>query len=148
VESEEGARELKGAGSLPLTLATALFGCGNASRPSPEATPSSKPSAPASLVQARPYGLLVPQSYRAASRVVVLHGYGSNGRQQAEYFGLLADAEEHGYLLAYPDGLTDPRGSRFWNATDACCNFYAGGATGPARGTCGAAVPFLETSPH
>jgi polyhydroxybutyrate depolymerase len=78
-------------------------------------------------VQARPYGLLVPASYRAASPaplVVVLHGYGSNGRQQAEYFGLLADAEEHGYLLAYPDGLTDPRGSRFWNATDACCNFY------------------------
>jgi polyhydroxybutyrate depolymerase len=56
--------------------------------------------------------------------VLVLHGYGASGRQQAEYFGLLADAEEHGYLLAYPDGLIDPRGSRFWNATDACCNFY------------------------
>jgi polyhydroxybutyrate depolymerase len=55
---------------------------------------------------------------------MVLHGYGASGLGQSQYFGLLADAEEHGYLLAYPDGLVDARGSRFWNATDACCNFY------------------------
>jgi polyhydroxybutyrate depolymerase len=112
--------------ALGLVMALCLAGCGHDSRPSPAATPSTTPS----LIAARPYGLLVPASYRASTPmplVVVLHGYGSNGREQANYFGLLADAEEHGYLLAYPDGLVDPRGSRFWNATDACCNFYGAG---------------------
>ena len=113
----------KSAVAIVVALAAALVACGNDSRPSPTAKPSATPS----LVVARPYGLLAPGSYRQstpAPLVVVLHGYGASGRQQADYFGLLADAEEHGYLLAYPDGLTDPRGSRFWNATDACCNFY------------------------
>jgi polyhydroxybutyrate depolymerase len=106
-----------------VALAATLVACGSDSGPSPSPAPSAKPT----LVEARPYGLLVPASYRASTAtplVVALHGYGSNGRQQVEYFGLPADAEEHGYLLAYPDGLVDPRGSRFWNATDACCNFY------------------------
>jgi len=78
-------------------------------------------------VQSRPYGSLAPTSYRAGTPtplVLLLHGYGANGRGQAEYFGLLPDAEEHGYLLAYPDGTVDSRGNRFWNATDACCNIY------------------------
>jgi len=104
-------------------LAAALAACGNDSRPS--SLPAKPPAV--SLVEARPYGLLAPASYRPSTPtalVVVLHGYGSNGRAQADYFGLPADAEEHGYLLAYPDGLVDPGGSRFWNATDACCNFY------------------------
>jgi polyhydroxybutyrate depolymerase len=109
--------------AIIAALAAGFVACGNDARPSPTVSPSPTPS----LVEARPYGFLAPSSYRQGTPtplVVVLHGYGSNGRQQADYFGLLADAEEHGYLLAYPDGLVDPRGSRFWNATDACCNFY------------------------
>lgn len=108
---------------LAVVVAAVLGACGGESRPEAAATPTPPPT----LVGMRPYGLAVPGSYRASTPtplVVVLHGYGSSGRAQAEYFGLLADAEEHGYLLAYPDGLVDPRGSRFWNATDACCNFY------------------------
>jgi polyhydroxybutyrate depolymerase len=54
----------------------------------------------------------------------VLHGYSASGRGQASYFGLFDGSEKHGYLLAYPDGTTDARGYRFWNATDACCNFF------------------------
>jgi polyhydroxybutyrate depolymerase len=111
--------------AVTVALAAALAACGGDSRPSP--TPTPIPTATPSLVQARPYGFLAPSSYRASTAtplVVVLHGYGVSGRQQADYFGLPADAEEHGYLLAYPDGLMDPSGSRFWNATDACCNFY------------------------
>jgi len=106
-----------------FVLAAGFVACGSDSRPSPAATPSATPS----LVAARPYGLFAPSTYRSGTPIpliVVLHGYGSNGRQQAEYFGFPADAEEHGYLLAYPDGTPDPRGTRFWNATDACCNFY------------------------
>jgi polyhydroxybutyrate depolymerase len=90
-------------------------------------SPPPRPT-PAPLLAARPYGLQVPVSYSgttAAPLVLVLHGYGASGLAQAQYFGLLAGSETHGYLLAYPDGTIDPRGARFWNATDACCNFFA-----------------------
>ena len=78
------------------------------------------------LIDARPYMLLVPDSYDPATPtplVVMLHGYGVTGVIQATYFRLLDDADEHGYLLAYPDGTPDAGGNRFWDATDACCNF-------------------------
>jgi polyhydroxybutyrate depolymerase len=38
-------------------------------------------------------------------------------------FGLEPFADAHGFALAYPDGTVDAHGKRFWNATDACCNF-------------------------
>ncbi len=78
------------------------------------------------LVDARPYMLLVPDGYDPATPtplVVMLHGYSATGVLQATYLRLLDDAQEHGYLLAYPDGTPDSAGNRFWNATDACCNF-------------------------
>jgi polyhydroxybutyrate depolymerase len=31
------------------------------------------------------------------------------------------------FLLAYPDGTRDLMGNRFWNATDACCDFFGRG---------------------
>ncbi len=108
--------------ALLATVVVWIGGCGNASRP-PEPAPTPTPS----LVAARPFGLKVPSGYTAAVAtplVLVLHGYSASGQGQAAYFGLLADADEHGYLLAYPDGTVDSSGNRFWNATDACCNFY------------------------
>jgi polyhydroxybutyrate depolymerase len=78
----------------------------------------------------RPFGLHVPPSYdkaRASPLVVAFHGYGGAGAEHAEAWGLPSLADAHGFLLATPDGTIDARGSRFWNATDACCNF--GGAT-------------------
>jgi len=98
--------------------------CGASDTPAP--LPRPRPTAPP-LVVSRPYGLQVPTSYNSgtpAPLIVVLHGYSSSGRGQAQYFGLFDGSEKHGYLLAYPDGTTDARGYRFWNATDACCNFY------------------------
>lgn len=106
-----------------MAILAVFVGCGRetvAVPPSPRPTPA--------LFAARPYGLQVPGSYSATSAsplVLVLHGYGASGLGQAQYFGLIAGSEKHGYLLAYPDGTTDGRGSRFWNATDACCNFFA-----------------------
>ena len=76
---------------------------------------------------ARPYGLKVPTGYdgqHAIPLVVLLHGYTSNGATQAAYFGLTAEADKGGFLLAYPDGTRDMLGNRFWNATDACCDFF------------------------
>jgi polyhydroxybutyrate depolymerase len=78
----------------------------------------------------RPYGLKVPagvDGQRPLPLVVLLHGYTSNGAQQAAYFGLPAEADRSGFLLATPDGTRDSMGNRFWNATDACCDFFRSG---------------------
>lgn len=78
------------------------------------------------LIDARPYTLLVPDAYDEANPtplIVMLHGYGVTGAVQATYFRLIEGAQTHGYLLAYPDGTVDGSGGRFWNATDACCDF-------------------------
>ena len=78
----------------------------------------------------RPYGLKVPAGYdgeHPAPLVVVLHGYTSNGETQANYFGLPALADKAGFLLATPNGTRDLFGNRFWNATDACCDWFRTG---------------------
>jgi len=88
------------------------------------------PSTAASPTADRPYGLKVPAGYDGSHPVplvVLLHGYGSNGAQQAGYFGLPAEADKAGFLLAYPDGTRDRLSRRFWNATDACCDFFHSG---------------------
>ena len=36
-------------------------------------------------------------------------------------------SDQYGFLYAYPDGTIDSVGQRFWNATDACCNFFGSG---------------------
>jgi polyhydroxybutyrate depolymerase len=72
----------------------------------------------------------VPEGYHGQHPiplVVLLHGYSSNGSTQSAYFRLGAEAERSGFLLAYPNGTRDLTGNRFWNATDACCDFYGRG---------------------
>lgn len=75
----------------------------------------------------RPYELKVPEGYdrqQPTPLVVLLHGYSSNGSAQNAYFRLSALADRENFLLAYPDGTRDRVGNRFWNATDACCDFF------------------------
>lgn len=74
--------------------------------------------------------LIVPDSYQTnapAPLIVLLHGYGSNGVQQNEYMRFGELVNHYGFILATPDGTqeTQGRNERFWNASDACCNFYA-----------------------
>lgn len=78
------------------------------------------------LITPRPYLSVVPSSYDGSPMplVLLLHGYGANATLQNGYFKLSTAAEAKGFLYAYPNGTMDPGGSRFWNATDACCNFY------------------------
>ncbi|MBO0868143.1 MAG: hypothetical protein J2P15_06220, partial [Micromonosporaceae bacterium] len=74
--------------------------------------------------------LYLPRSYasgRPAPLIVALHGYSSNSAELASYFKLPAQAEQRGFLLALPDGTVDPDGKRYWNATNACCDFHRGG---------------------
>jgi polyhydroxybutyrate depolymerase len=74
----------------------------------------------------RPVTVQVPAGYdpdRPAPLLIVLHGYGSSGQDHDAYFHLGQTAEQRGFLYAYPDGTFDGGGNRFWNATDACCDF-------------------------
>lgn len=76
----------------------------------------------------------VPSSYDPGEPlplVLVLHGLGSTGGEIREYLGVDRIAEERGFLVVHPDGSVDGRGNRFWDATDACCNFI-GDPTGDA----------------
>ncbi len=72
--------------------------------------------------------LHVPVGYDPAVKsplVVLLHGYQSIGAEEQEkYFKLTAESDRRGFLYAMPDGTPDRQGKKFWNATDACCDFY------------------------
>lgn len=97
--------------------------------PAVDAAPVVEPDVPeatAALIRARPYQSRVPSSYdgtRALPLVVLLHGYSASGLVQAAYFGFNTLYESRGFLLAYPDGTIDRNRQRFWNATNACCDF-------------------------
>jgi len=78
-------------------------------------------------VGGRPVLLYVPPGTPAgapAPLVVVLHGYTAEAAGAVEFFGLRPLAGQRGFLIAAPQGTTDPEGKRFWNASDACCNFH------------------------
>jgi polyhydroxybutyrate depolymerase len=78
----------------------------------------------------RPFQLHVPAGYDPAKKaplVVLLHGHESSASQQERYFKLTAESERRGFLYAMPDGTSDRDGKRFWNATDACCDYYHSG---------------------
>jgi polyhydroxybutyrate depolymerase len=110
---------------LPIVLAA----CSHPDPPAPAAPPVSTAAPAPVAIPARPYALHAPPSRAGALAplVVFLHGYGSTGEGHVRQLGLEAFADAHGFVLAYPDGTIDARGKRFWNATDACCDF---GSTG------------------
>ncbi len=87
------------------------------------------------LVAARPYRLLAPTTVdpaKAYPLVLVLHGWGGTGENIERYYQLDALVDERSFIVAYPQGTeetTHPKHfwgghRRFWDATDACCNFY------------------------
>jgi polyhydroxybutyrate depolymerase len=78
----------------------------------------------------RPVDVLVPPSYDAATPaplLLLLHGYTASGAIQESYFTLQDAAFERGMIYAYPDGTIDGMDSGFWNASDACCDFFSTG---------------------
>jgi polyhydroxybutyrate depolymerase len=103
-----------------------------AATPSVSGQPSPTPAAAATTIGTevvggdRPVVVRVPTSYdpnRPAPLLLQLHGYTSRGSEVDGYFGFAAVAEEPGVVIATPEGTTNAQGDRFWNATDACCNF-------------------------
>ncbi len=74
--------------------------------------------------------LTLPAHYASNTPVpliVLLHGYGSSGAGQDGYMKFSTLADRYGFILATPDGTQEAGGqnSRFWNASKACCNFFA-----------------------
>lgn len=76
-----------------------------------------------------PVPLRVPEGYDESKQmplVVLLHGYTASGERQESYMNFSAVADEYGFLFIAPDGTQEAsdRQHRFWNATQACCNFH------------------------
>ncbi|MCY4507261.1 MAG: alpha/beta fold hydrolase, partial [Acidobacteria bacterium] len=70
----------------------------------------------------------VPSGYDAAAPaplIVLLHGYTSSGEGQDSYMQVSALKDAYGFIMVAPDGTREDGGNRprFWNASDACCNF-------------------------
>ena len=77
---------------------------------------------------ARAYSKFIPSSYSKGTSlpmVVLLHGYGATGAMQESYMKFESVAETNKFILVYPDGTVDSSGKQFWNATDACCDFFS-----------------------
>ena len=103
-----------------LALAVSLGGC------SSSPTKKDMTYAPSNAaVMARPYDYDQPAGYDPSKPyplIVLLHGFGANGFTQDALFGWAQLADDRGVFVAHPDGTLNSGGSRFWNATDACCD--------------------------
>lgn len=74
----------------------------------------------------RPVTVHVPPDLdpaKPAPLVILLHGFGASGFVQELVFRLEPESDKRGFLYAHPDGTVDMDAKRFWNATDACCDF-------------------------
>ncbi|NQX89875.1 MAG: dienelactone hydrolase family protein [Halioglobus sp.] len=78
---------------------------------------------PTEIGERRPASVRVPSNYTTSTRyplVVVLHGFGANGRLQSGYLGLDRRVDERQYILLFPDGTPNSAGALFWNAPSCC----------------------------
>ncbi len=119
MDGGSGAPDLAVAGSAP-DLAPS-----DPNSPAPDLTTPDDPSDP-TLIAARPYGTQIPDSYDASKPtplLVMLHGFSANANLQDLYLGIGKQTTDRGWLFAMPDGTQNPAGLRYWEATDACCNF-------------------------
>lgn len=76
-----------------------------------------------------PVPLVIPKDYdeaKPAPLIVLIHGYTSSGAGQDAYWKIGAQADTYGFLFLAPDGTREDSEtkSRFWNATEACCDFH------------------------
>ncbi|MFT4519140.1 MAG: polyhydroxybutyrate depolymerase [Halioglobus sp.] len=77
-----------------------------------------------SIDDARPAQVIIPADYNTETRyplVILLHGFGANGPVQSLYLGLNSRVDTQQFVLVTPNGTINEFGSRYWNATPACC---------------------------
>jgi len=97
---------------------------------SPFVSAADRPGAFYRLQGTRPARLYVPSGYDGQTPmplVLVLHGYSIDSTFMRDYFLMEPLAETRGFLVCHPDGTVDSTGRPFWNATEACCDFYGAG---------------------
>jgi polyhydroxybutyrate depolymerase len=125
---------------LLVGLVLILAACGGGDD---AATPDAGPRADAAAADAgpdagpktefggsRPVTLRVPPSYEPGTPmplVIALHGFSGDSAFIEGYSGFGTLFANKGFLLAAPNGTLGQDGKRFWNATDACCDFFASG---------------------
>jgi len=89
------------------------------------------PSSAVVQVRDRPVTVHLPPAYDAHTPVplvLVLHGYMTTGaKEDANYLKIGPEAAKRGFLYATPDGTQDKDYNQFWNATDACCDYFGSG---------------------
>ncbi len=72
----------------------------------------------------------VPSSYDPQvpmPLIMALHGYSANGPLFESVIQFEPLSEQYGFIYLHPSGTFDGTGFRFWNGTDACCDFYGSG---------------------
>jgi polyhydroxybutyrate depolymerase len=72
----------------------------------------------------------IPSSYdpqMPMPLIMALHGYSANGPIFESVIQFEPLSEQYGFIYLHPSGTLDTTGFRFWNGTDACCDFYGSG---------------------
>jgi poly(3-hydroxybutyrate) depolymerase len=78
----------------------------------------------------RPAELFLPEANESdepSGILVNLHGYSGDSISQTNYTYLKESALAAGLAYIAPDGMKDGSGNRFWNASNACCDFAKSG---------------------
>ncbi len=68
-----------------------------------------------------------PDSYDPSEPLpllVGLHGYSHYGQGFEDYVQLRQHVDSRKFIYLYPNGMIDPWGNRYWNATINCCDFW------------------------
>jgi polyhydroxybutyrate depolymerase len=73
----------------------------------------------------RPVTVNLPETLISpAPLLILLHSASTSGAHQENYMKLGPVAKKNGIIYIAPDGMTNPEGKRFWNASKSCCNRY------------------------
>ncbi len=74
-----------------------------------------------------PVAVFLPTGYDDSERlplVLGLHGYSQTAQDVEAYLNLVEQVESQRFIYALPQGFDDLVGNPFWDATDACCDFF------------------------
>lgn len=73
----------------------------------------------------RPVTVNLPDTLaNPAPLLILLHSASTSGAHQENYMHLGPVAKKNGLIYIAPDGVINPEGKRFWNASKSCCNKY------------------------
>lgn len=66
---------------------------------------------------ARTYHIYIPPKLKKETLPVVFsfHGFGSSAKKQEQLSGMSKQAKKYGFIVVYPEGLSNKRGKQYWN---------------------------------